>query len=472
MMHQHSFSSVTLALLLALSAVAQPLKPLRVACLGDSITAGARVDAKQPNVLFLFSDDQRFDTIAALGNPWVKTPNLDRLVERGFVFRHTYCMGSTNAAVCLPSRAMVHSGQSLWKVARNLKVTNRTNWAEEARVYSLEGVTTWAETMREGGYSTFGTGKWHNGKKSFARGFTDGGAIFFGGMSDHLKVPIFDFDPSGQYPKKNRRLGKKFSSELFADAAVEFLNARAADKADGRPFFMYVAFSAPHDPRMAPKEFVDMYDADKLPLAKSVMPRHPFDNGELKIRDECLAPWPRTPKIVRRHLADYYAMITHMDHHIGRILDALKKSGQAENTIIVFSSDHGLSVGRHGLLGKQNLYEHGMRPPLIVSGPGIPKGESEALVYLHDLFPTVCDLVGLKTPTGVEGKSLAPVMRGETSKVRDYVIGAYRNFQRMVREPRWKLITYDVKGLKTSQLFDLENDPLEMNNLVSNSDCQ
>ncbi len=419
------------------------------------LSCGDAALAKRPNVLFLFSDDQRFDTIGALGNPCVKTPNLDRLVERGFVFRQTYCMGSTVPAVCLPSRAMVNSGRSLWKAPGN-----------------LEGVTTWAEVMRAGGYRTFGTGKWHNGRKAFARGFSDGGAIFFGGMSDHLKVPIFDFDKSGKYPKKNRRWGEKFSSELFADAAIEFLNNHTADRGDERPFFMYVAFTAPHDPRMAPKEFVDMYDADKLPIAKNCLPRHPFDNGELKIRDECLAPWPRTPQIVRRHLADYYAMITHMDHHIGRILDALKKSGQAENTIIVFSSDHGLSVGRHGLMGKQSLYEHAMRPPLIVTGPGIAKGQSEALVYLYDLFPTTCDLVGLETPAGVEGKSLVPVVRGEKSKVRDYVIGAYRNFQRMVREPRWKLITYDVKGVKTRQLFDLKNDPLEMNNLVDDPDCQ
>jgi arylsulfatase A-like enzyme len=326
--------------------------------------------------------------------------------------------------------------------------------------------------MRAGGYRTFATGKWHNGKRSFARGFTDGGAIFFGGMSDHLQVPIFDFDPSGEYPAKKRKVGVKFSSELFADAAIEFLNARAADKSDGRPFFMYVAFTAPHDPRMAPREYAEMFDAAKLPLDKNFMPRHPFDNGELQIRDERLAPWPRTPQIVRRHLADYYATIAHMDHHIGRIFDALQKSGQAQNTIVVFSSDQGLSVGRHGLFGKQNLYEHAMRPPLVVAGPGIGKGQSEALVYLYDLFPTVCDFAGLKTPEGVEGKSLAPIIRGETPKVRDYVIGAYRNFQRMVREPRWKLIAYDVRGVKTRQLFDLENDPWEMYNLADSPGCQ
>src|SRR6185295_12363812 len=125
------------------------------------------------------------------------------------------------------------------------------------------------------------------------------------------------------------------------------------------------------------------------PLPPDFLPQHPFDNGEMTVRDEKLAPWPRTPENIRSQLADYYALITFMDLQIGRILAALDKSGAAQDTIVVFSSDQGLALGSHGLMGKQNLYESGMKVPLIFAGPGIPKGQADALVYLHDIYPTV-----------------------------------------------------------------------------------
>lgn len=400
---------------------------------------------ERPNVLFLFSDDQRYDTIRALGNPHIKTPNLDRLVESGFVFRNNYVMGSMSGAVCHPSRAMLQSGMTLWRAPGN-----------------LQGVPIWPEVMKNAGYATFGTGKWHNGPASFARGFTHGGAIFFGGMSSHYKVPIHDFDPTGKYPGSKRYTGEKFSSELFAEAAIDFLEQHKG----GKPFYVYVSFTAPHDPRHPPPPYDTMYDPQRIPTPKSFMPRHPFDNGELIIRDENLAPFPRTPEVVRRHIADYYGMITHMDAQIGRILKTLEETGHADDTIILFSGDNGLAVGRHGLLGKQNLYEHSGRMPLIFAGPGIPRGNSNALVYLHDLFPTFCELTGLRIPDTVEGKSLVPVIMGRKEKVRDCVLTAYKSIQRSIREPRWKLIKYHVAGAKTRQLFDLENDPDEINNLA------
>jgi len=417
---------------------------LAAAVLAHGVWAGeAAPPGKRPTVLVLLSDDQRFDTIGALGNPEVQTPNLDRLVARGYVFRNNFVMGSTQPAVCLPSRAMLQSGRSLWRVPGN-----------------LSGVPTWGETMRRAGYAAFGAGKWHNGVESYARSFSQGGPIFFGGMCDHLSVPAFDFDPSGKYPAKNRRIFTKFSSELFADAAVDFLHHyRAAE-----PFFLYVAFTAPHDPRMAPEEYVRRYDPAKITLPRNFMPQHPFDNGELQIRDELLAPFPRTPEIVREHIAAYYAMITHLDAQIGRVLAALEETGHADDTVVVFSSDNGLAVGQHGLLGKQNLYEHSVRMPLLFAGPGIPRGESPALVYLYDLFPTICELAGLPAPRDIDGRSLVPLWRAEQKPVRDHVLLAYRDVQRAIRESRWKLIRYRVGGVTTTQLFDLDHDPWELDN--------
>jgi arylsulfatase A-like enzyme len=207
-------------------------------------------------------------------------------------------------------------------------------------------------------------------------------------------------------------------------------------------------------------------DAETLSLSRNFLPRHPFDNGALLIRDELLAPHPRTAAAMRRHLADYYATISDLDHQVGRILRALEERGGAGDTVIIFTSDQGLAVGgRHGLMGKQNLYEH-VKPPLILAGPGIPHGRSDALVYLFDLFPTICELAGVATPAVVEGKSLVPVIRGEAPWVRDSLLGAYADSQRMVRDGRWKLIRYRAGGVRNAQLFDLKDDPDELTNLA------
>ena len=411
---------------------------------------------KKPNILFLFTDDQRFDTISALNCPEIQTPNIDKLVRRGVSFTRAHIMGGTSGAVCMPSRAMLLTGKTLF----HLENRGATIPAEHAML---------PEILRKSGYQTFGTGKWHNGHQAFARCFTHGGKIMFGGMSDHLKVPVYDFEPTGRYPKENQTIGDKFSSVLFADEAITFLE----NDVDDDPFFMYVSFTAPHDPRMAPKEFVDMYDPKKITLPENFMPHHPFDNGEMRIRDETLAVWPRTPEIIKEHIAAYFAMITHLDTQIGRILDALEKSGKADNTIIVFAGDNGLAVGQHGLLGKQNLYEHSVRVPLIFCGPGVPRGvQPDALCYLSDIFPTLFDLIDLPIPDTVEGKSLQPIIANRKDKIRDSLFLAYTRLHRAVRtDDNWKLIKYNVGGVVTTQLFNLNEDPYELYNLADDQKC-
>lgn len=411
---------------------------------------------ERPNILFLFTDDQRFSTVNALNNKAVQTPTMDGLVAKGTAFTRAHIMGGTVGAVCAPSRAMMLTGQTLFHVHDSLIQPN-DGPDSVAKPFDL-----YPEILRKAGYRSFGTGKWHNGPATYARCFTDGANIFFGGMSDHLQVPIQDFDPSGAYPKSRQRMGEKFSSELFSDAAVQFLENYQSDE----PFFAYVSYTAPHDPRMAPKDYAEMYPPESIEVPENFLPEHPFDNGEMKIRDEMLAPFPRTPEVVKENIAAYYAMITHVDAQMGRVLEALERTGKARNTIVIFAADNGLALGQHGLMGKQNLYEHSVRVPMVIGGPGIPAGHTrDAFVYLFDLFPTLCELAGLPVPNSVEGKSLVATIADNTP-VRDSVFYAYRDIQRGVCTGRWKLILYQVNGKETTQLFDLESDPLEMKNLA------
>jgi arylsulfatase A-like enzyme len=221
---------------------------------------------------------------------------------------------------------------------------------------------------------------------------------------------------------------------------------------------------APHDPRTMPEKFKAMYDPDTIELPPNFMPEHRIDTGALRIRDEKLAAFPRDPAEIRRHIAEYYGMISHLDDALGRVVAALARNGQLEKTIIVFTGDNGLAVGQHGLMGKQSLYEHSVRVPLIFAGPGVPVGEQrDALVYLLDIFPTLCDLTGMAIPPSVEGFSLVPCLRDSRHAVRDRLLLAYADSIRGVTDGDFKLIEY-ASG--DTQLFDLARDPAEMHNLA------
>lgn len=239
------------------------------------------------------------------------------------------------------------------------------------------------------------------------------------------------------------------------------------DADDGRPSLLYLAHLAPHDPRQYPSKLVDRYNTDTVSLPENFMTKHPFDNGEMYVRDELLEGMPRRPEAVNQHLADYYAIIAHVDEQVGRILDELEKTGADKHTLIVFAGDNGLACGQHGLMGKQNLYEHSIRVPLIMAGPGIPENQqSDALCYLSDIYPTLCELLNMEIPETVEGKSLCPVFDDPSAIIRDTLHFAYRGFQRAVKKNNMKLIEYVVEGKRKTQLFDLSSDPNELCNLA------
>ncbi|MBT3286982.1 MAG: sulfatase-like hydrolase/transferase [Victivallales bacterium] len=423
----------------------------------------------KPNIVFFFTDDQRFNTIHALGNDEIITPNIDRLVANGVAFTHAHIPCGTSGAVCMPSRAMLNTGRSLFHI-------------EGAGQSIPDDHTTIGEALQGAGYRTFGTGKWHNGARAYARSFTDGDEIFFGGMADHWNVPAFHYDPTGQYKGslpwienwQTKRDVKyrhadhincgKHSSEMVVDAALSFIETYDSDA----PFYTYISFLAPHDPRSMPKQYLEMYDPATISLPKNFMGGHPFDTGALHIRDEQLAGFPRTPKETRQHIAEYYAMITHLDAQLGRVLAGLEAKGILDDTILVFAGDNGLALGQHGLFGKQNCYEHSVRVPLVIAGPGVPKGErSTAYAYLFDIFPTLCELTGTRRPASVEGTSLVPAFTDGSCGVRDTLYFAYTDSQRAVKDRQFKLIEYVAGGEHImTQLFDFVADPWELSNLA------
>lgn len=382
--------------------------------------AGTVLAAERPNLIVLLTDDQRADAVAALGNPHIITPHMDRLVREGFAFRNAYCMGSMQPAVCLPSRTMLHSGRSLY------------------RLEGVEGRPHLGKSFADAGYDTFHIGKRGNTPHALHKAFAQ----------------------SSYLDDQAERTGG-YSGRTEVSAALEFLSGRDAN----RPFFILIEFAGPHDPRGTNPESRAMYRTEDIPLPANFRPFHPFDNGELLVRDEKLEAWPRTPEAVRRHLHDYYAMITHMDGQIGRLIKALEDRREWDDTIVVMTSDHGLAIGSHGLFGKQNLYEDGMKPPLVFCGPGIPHGESDALVYLFDIYPTLCGLTGVPQPADIDGRDLTPVIQGRATTVRDTLFLAYRDVQRAVRQGDWKLIRYPQ--VDVTQLFNLADDPHELKDLFS-----
>lgn len=426
---------------LAVTAFTQPGKPGRQA-------------GRHPNILFILTDDQRFSTIGILGREPVHTPAMDELARNGILFTQAHIMGGLQGAICMPSRAMLMTGKSLF------------HQHIDGEYISAQDIMM-PQYFHQQGYPTFETGKWHNGPAALNRGFDSADNIYIGGMHSyesggHLTPVLHHYDSTGQY--KNAFTGDHFSSVYYADAIISFLDRQ---KNSVQPFFAYAAFTAPHDPRTPPSAFAAQYDSSKIALPLNFFPQHPFDNGEMDVRDEVLLPVPRNKEAVKGEIAKYYGMISEVDHEIGRIIEALKKNGQYDNTIIVFAGDNGLAVGQHGLLGKQNLYDHSIRVPLIIAGPGIARNKrSDAYVYLYDAFPSLCGLAGFKAPASLDGISFAQAAQGKTFPGRKQLFFVYANLQRAVKKNGYKLIRYNVNGASHEQLFNLSADPYETHNLA------
>ncbi|MDL2296716.1 sulfatase-like hydrolase/transferase [Bacteroidales bacterium OttesenSCG-928-C03] len=446
---------------------------------------------ERPNFIIVITDDQTNESIRALGYDEIYTPNMDRLVRNGMTFTHAFNQGSWSGAVSVASRTMLITGQNVINAQRNNDYI--VKWARTTPDAESTKVKTIGETFSEAGYETFITGKWHNTDEPLLKGFQVGSAVGLGFYETYDEANSNEFaynrpnDGGWQpwndslkghwapqvrdiyYENGERKISdyytvEQHTSELYTDRAINYLQQEHK-----LPFFMYVAYNAPHDPRQSPREFVDMYPLDSIRIPVNYLPDHPFPIGVEGERDEHLAPYPRTPEAIRLHRQEYYAIISHFDRELGRLLDALENSPHKENTYIIFTSDHGLAVGMHGLMGKQNMYDHSMRIPFIITGPDVKAGtQSDALIYMQSIFATTCDLAGIPIPETVDYGSLKPILTGDQTKGEEYIFGYFRDRHRMLRSDRYKLILYPYSN--NAQLFDLATDPYETTNLINNPD--
>ncbi|MFT3704746.1 MAG: sulfatase-like hydrolase/transferase [Agriterribacter sp.] len=438
----------------------------------------------KPNIVFIITDDQTYTAIHALGNKEIITPNIDKLVKMGTSFTNAHNMGAWHGAVCVASRAMLLSGRTVWR-AKDITAS----WAKGDSIEK-----TWGQLMQQGGYTTYMTGKWHV-DASPEKVFNVVKDVKPGMAEDYWHLMTVD-TPSTEEIKQGKTIqyhmpvgynrplneddhswspydtsfggywqGGKHWSLVLKDDALSFIET--AKKKD-EPFFMYIASNAPHDPRQAPKEYLEQYDLNNITLPKSWLPEYPYkdaiDNGP-SLRDEALAPFPRTAFAIKTHIREYYASITYLDEQIGAILHALEQSGKMNNTYIFFTSDHGLAMGRHGLMGKQSLYEHSVKPPLILVGPGIPANKIITTpVYMQDVMATALDVAGIAKPPYIEFHSLMNLAKGNSRQSPyTYIYGSYMNVERSIYKGDYKLILYPA--IKKMLLFNLRADPEEMTDL-------
>nr|WP_298319418.1 sulfatase-like hydrolase/transferase [uncultured Aquimarina sp.] len=444
----------------------------------------------KPNIVFVFTDDQTYSSIHALGNTEIITPTFDKLVNEGTTFTHVYNMGSWSGAVCVASRAMLNSGRFVWRAN-----AFRQNWFGND---STSFNKSWSKLMELNGYDTYMTGKWHvdaPASKLFQNTVHIRPGMPKDAWNHYEMVAKFDslhkikntssetIMPNGYNRPVDRNdtswspadvakggfwEGGKHWSEVLKDDAISFIDKAKAKEA---PFFMYLAFNAPHDPRQAPQEYVDLYPLENISIPESYLEEYPYRNSignGNDLRDEALAPFPRTKHAIKVHTQEYYASISHLDAQIGLIIKALRESGKMDNTYIFLTSDHGLAMGRHGLLGKQNLFDHSIRPPMIVIGPDIPKNKKvDVDIYLQDVMATVLEIGGVEKPEYVEFNSFLDLAKGK-SKNKNYneIYGAYLNVQRMIRKDGFKLLVYPE--INKILLFDMINDPEEMNDISDN----
>ena len=408
-------------------------------------------EAKRPNILFILADDQSPFELKCYNPPSpLETPHIDRLAREGMVFDGAYHMGAFVGAVCTPSRHMIMSGRTVWHLPISPQAMEKGLCPPAIVQQTIPAV------FNRAGYATMRTCKQGNSYEAANKLFTV------------------------RHDATKRGGTEETGSAWHGDRVMDYLAQRESAK-ESKPFLIYYGFSHPHDERDGTPELLAKYGAvnhtdesqpppanPKQPrLPPNYLPAHPFPHGHPGLRDEVAVSgvWARRDeRTIRNELGREFACSENIDIQIGRVLAKLEAMGELENTFIFYTADHGMAIGRHGLQGKQNLYQHTWRVPFIVRGPGIKAGSRvEGNIYLLDVLATLCDLAGLPAPETSEGTSFKPVLTGEKQTIRDVLFGVYNGGtkpgMRSVKKGEWKLIQYDVMNgaVRETQLFNLKD---------------
>ena len=424
-----------------------------------------RAEERKPNILLLMSDDLN-SALSGFGHPQCKTPRLDALAKRGVRFENMHCQ----YPVCGSSRASLMTG--LYPYTNGM-LGNGGNLRK-----NLPNVVTLSQLFRNNGYHAGRVSKIYHMGIPFE---------IIAGTADHDDAPSWDETVNIKAPEQNAPgertewSPKDKSSQTFtgveastgdlehadgmaADAAIEFLKQNK-----DKPFFLGCGFVRPHVPLVAPSKYFDRYDRDTMVAPK--VPKGDLEDVPKIIRNyKSIDRYGVTPELHKGLLEAYYASISYMDEQVGRVLKALDELGLRENTIVIFSSDHGYLLGHHHKFQKQHLFEESTRVPFILSVPWMTKSHGHAsnkITELVDLYPTLAELAGLTPPANLQGQSLLPLLKNPTTKEwsKDLAFSISRSGGESIRTSKWRFTHWGF-GAKGEELYDLKNDPNEFTNLA------
>lgn len=425
----------------------------------------------------IMTDQQRWDSLGCIGASWAKTPNIDALAERGTPIRKVFVQSTVSG----PSRASVVSGQYV----HHHGAADNGQWLPPA-------APNWIAQLRDAGYHTANVGKMHTVPTRLECGFDDRWIVenknhpahrYGSDMADHyhdwladrgLRRPALEYDKT--VPDWRGSLNATvwpLADELFPDNVVGERTVDYIGEHDfGKPLFLWSGFAGPHDPFDVPRSTLDAFGEPPIPppvtapgeLDTKPPSQRAYMEWMTSFDHPAAIDWTRaTPDAVATVRRHYHANVMLIDQWVGRIVEALKQRGQLDNTLIVFTSDHGEALWDHNLVYKfASHYESVVGVPFVAAGPGVAaQGVRASLVELIDLGPTLLDYAGVEPDTRMDGRTMRPVLEGDPASPHDAVFSSFKN-RRMIRTARWKLVRYEGEPL--GELYDLAADPDELIN--------